>query len=58
MSLRGTLFLLPLLLTGCMVGPKYKVPPTPAPPAYKESSPADYKANDGWKPGQPADAPL
>ena len=44
------------LLTGCMVGPKYKVPPTPAPPAYKEAVPADSPANDGWKPGQPADA--
>jgi NodT family efflux transporter outer membrane factor (OMF) lipoprotein len=51
-----SLIFLLLLLTGCMVGPKYKVPPTPAPPAYKEAAPTDYKANDGWKPGQPSDA--
>jgi NodT family efflux transporter outer membrane factor (OMF) lipoprotein len=45
--------LLPLLLTGCMVGPKYKVPATPAPPAYKEALPS--AADTGWKPGQPYD---
>ncbi|QMV20200.1 efflux transporter outer membrane subunit [Granulicella sp. 5B5] len=52
-----------MLLTGCLVGPKYKVPPTPAPPAYKEAVPADYKSaqptatgDDTWKPGQPYDA--
>src|SRR5260370_32844420 len=27
-------------LSGCMVGPNYHVPATPAPPAYKESAPA------------------
>ena len=53
---------LPILLTGCMVGPKYKVPPTPAPPEYKEAVPADYKStapapdNGPWKPGQPYDS--
>ncbi len=41
--------LLPLLLTGCMVGPKYKLPATAAPPAYKETDPA-------WQTAQPADA--
>jgi NodT family efflux transporter outer membrane factor (OMF) lipoprotein len=45
-----------LLLTGCMVGPKYKVPATQAPPAYKEALPPDSKPVDGWKPGQPSDA--
>ena len=25
-----------LSLAGCAVGPKYKTPPIPAPPAYKE----------------------
>ncbi len=44
-----------ILLTGCMVGPKYKVPATPTPPAYKEAVPADY-ANTGWQPSQPSDA--
>src|ERR1700731_2912896 len=27
-------------LSGCMVGPNYHVPATPAPPAYKEPAPA------------------
>lgn len=43
-----------------MVGPKYKVPATPAPPAYKEAVPTDSPTGataqqDGWKPGQPTD---
>ena len=60
------LLTLPLLLTGCLVGPKYKVPATPAPPAYKEEVPADYKSTPAqataapdpgpWKPGQPYDS--
>jgi multidrug efflux system outer membrane protein len=32
--------LLCVSLSGCMVGPKYHVPATPAPPAYKEPAPA------------------
>ncbi|HVI09895.1 MAG TPA: efflux transporter outer membrane subunit [Candidatus Binatia bacterium] len=35
------------VLTGCAVGPKYKTPPVPTPPAYKESA--------NWKPAQPGD---
>src|SRR5258707_3210024 len=31
-------------LSGCMVGPNYHVPATPAPPAYKESAPASAVA--------------
>ncbi len=31
------LLLLPLLLTGCLVGPKYVAPTAPAPPAFKET---------------------
>ncbi len=34
-------------LAGCMVGPDYKRPDAPVPPAFKE--------NIGWKPGQPRD---
>jgi NodT family efflux transporter outer membrane factor (OMF) lipoprotein len=51
-----------LLLTGCMVGPKYH-PPAPsatatAPPtAYKES-PTQFQETDGWKVAQPQDAML
>lgn len=36
-----------LLLAGCAVGPDYKKPEVPVPPAYKEA--------DGWKTAQPAD---
>lgn len=36
--------------TGCTVGPKYHVPPAPAPPAYKEVG--------DWKPAQPNDQNL
>jgi NodT family efflux transporter outer membrane factor (OMF) lipoprotein len=39
-----------LQLTGCVVGPKYHVPATPAPPAYKEVG--------DWKPAQPNDQNL
>jgi NodT family efflux transporter outer membrane factor (OMF) lipoprotein len=51
-----------LLLTGCMVGPKYH-PPSPsatatAPPvAYKEST-TQFQDTDGWKVAQPQDAML
>jgi NodT family efflux transporter outer membrane factor (OMF) lipoprotein len=36
--------------TGCAVGPKYKAPSMPAPPAYKETG--------NWKPAQPNDQNL
>jgi NodT family efflux transporter outer membrane factor (OMF) lipoprotein len=45
-----------VLIAGCRVGPKYVVPVTPAPPAFKEAIPADFKGDSGWKPGQPYDA--
>jgi NodT family efflux transporter outer membrane factor (OMF) lipoprotein len=51
-------FLLLLLMCGCTVGPKYHVPPTPAPPAYKELTPESMKDTDGWKQAQPQDAAL
>ena len=49
-----------LLLSGCNVGPKYVPPATPAPPAFKESTPAAYTgAPPGtWQPAQPQDAVL
>jgi NodT family efflux transporter outer membrane factor (OMF) lipoprotein len=38
------------LLAGCAVGPKYKTPTVPAPPAYKEMG--------NWKSAQPSDQSL
>jgi len=48
------------LLSGCNVGPKYVPPATPAPPAFKEASPAAYSAAPpgAWQPAQPQDAVL
>src|SRR5579864_8426960 len=39
-----------LQLAGCAVGPKYKTPATPAPPAYQEMG--------NWKTAQPNDHNL
>jgi NodT family efflux transporter outer membrane factor (OMF) lipoprotein len=49
-----------LLLSGCNVGPKYSAPAVPAPPAFKEASPAAYSAAPPgtWQPAQPQDAVL
>jgi NodT family efflux transporter outer membrane factor (OMF) lipoprotein len=47
-----------LLLSGCMVGPKYKTPAAITAPAFKETPPATFAENDGWKPGQPSDSKL
>jgi NodT family efflux transporter outer membrane factor (OMF) lipoprotein len=41
-------------LCGCMVGPKYKPPTPPAPPAFKEALP-DGITQETWSPGSPAD---
>src|SRR6266403_4553269 len=51
-----------LLLTGCMVGPKYH-PPAPsatatAPPTVYKESPTQFQDTDGWKVAQPQDAML
>ncbi len=43
-----------ILLSGCMVGPKYARPTAPMAPEYKESATA--QSQDGWKVSQPADA--
>jgi NodT family efflux transporter outer membrane factor (OMF) lipoprotein len=45
-----------LLLSGCMVGPKYKVPPTATAPAFKEADAALYKETPGWETAKPEDA--
>ncbi len=52
-----------IVLSGCVVGPKYNRPAATAPgvavpTAYKELTPADYKTTDGWKQAQPSDAVL
>jgi len=46
-----------LLLAGCSVGPKYRPPDTPAPPAFSEQPPQSFQ-EAGWKQAQPADAQL
>ena len=48
------------LLGACRVGPKYNPPAIPAPPNFKESSPAAYSsAPPGtWQPARPQDAVL
>jgi NodT family efflux transporter outer membrane factor (OMF) lipoprotein len=48
------------LLSGCRIGPKYNPPAVPAPPAFKESSPAAYKSTlpGAWQPARPQDAAL
>jgi NodT family efflux transporter outer membrane factor (OMF) lipoprotein len=44
-----------LLLSGCMVGPKYVKPTVPMAPGFKEQAPESFKESDGWKPAQPGD---
>jgi outer membrane protein TolC len=45
-----------VLLSGCMVGPKYVEPAAPAPPSFKETT--EWKEGDGWKIAQPNDQSL
>jgi NodT family efflux transporter outer membrane factor (OMF) lipoprotein len=47
-----------LLLSGCMVGPKYVKPTVPMAPGFKEQVPDSYKQSDGWKTAQPSDQAL
>lgn len=49
-----------LFLTGCLVGPKYHVPPATAqaPPAAYKESPTPFQDTEGWKVAQPQDAML
>src|SRR5581483_8127967 len=46
------------LLAGCMVGPKYSKPATPAAPTYSEQPPASFGGAQGWKTAQPADSTI
>jgi NodT family efflux transporter outer membrane factor (OMF) lipoprotein len=45
-------------LGGCTVGPKYHTPTADTPQAYKELTPANFPATDGWKVAQPKDDAL
>src|SRR5271155_3496446 len=51
-----------VLLTGCMVGPKYHAPSpsatATAPPVSYKESPTQFQDTDGWKVAQPQDAML
>ncbi len=47
-----------LILSGCMVGPNYKTPSAIMAPSFKETTPASFAQNDGWKPGEPSDTRL
>jgi len=51
--------LLCVSLSGCVVGPKYHVPPAPTPtaPNYKES-PVNFQDAEGWKVASPHDEML
>jgi NodT family efflux transporter outer membrane factor (OMF) lipoprotein len=42
-----------LLLSGCMVGPKYARPSAPVPAAFKEAPPDSFKETRDWKFAQP-----
>ncbi|MGO9167372.1 MAG: efflux transporter outer membrane subunit [Candidatus Sulfotelmatobacter sp.] len=48
---------LTLMLSACVVGPKYHPPAEQAPTVYKES-PTQFKETEGWTVAQPADAQL
>ena len=49
-----------LFLTGCLVGPKYHVPPATAqaPPATYKESPTQFQDTSEWQAAQPQDAML
>ncbi len=49
-----------LVLAGCKVGPNYKQPAVPNPPAFKEEPPPNFKEAEaqGWKQSAPGDAYL
>jgi NodT family efflux transporter outer membrane factor (OMF) lipoprotein len=49
---------LSLILSGCVVGPKYHPPAPPAPAAVYKESPTNFNETEGWTVAQPADAKL
>jgi NodT family efflux transporter outer membrane factor (OMF) lipoprotein len=50
----ATSLTLALLLTGCMIGPKYKAPAVPTAPTFKEAD--AFKDAPGWTVAKPEDA--
>jgi NodT family efflux transporter outer membrane factor (OMF) lipoprotein len=54
MGLLATTFSVALLLTGCLVGPKYKQPAVPTAPTFKEAD--AFKDAPGWNVAKPEDA--
>lgn len=56
-NLRIATFLCPvlLLLSACNPAFRYAKPPVPAPIAYKETAPREFKEVEGWKIAQPSD---
>ena len=58
--LRGAAAIALILLSGCVVGPRYQVPSVATPEAFKESSAAAYQATPPgtWQPARPQDALL
>jgi NodT family efflux transporter outer membrane factor (OMF) lipoprotein len=51
-------FVLSLMLSGCVVGPKYHPPAPQAPAAVYKESPSEIKETGDWTVAQPADAKL
>ncbi len=47
-----------LLLSSCVVGPKYVKPTTPMTPQFKEPPPQSFKEGNGWKQAQPGDQAI
>src|SRR6202451_4269687 len=47
-----------LVMSGCVVGPKYHAPSPQAPAAAYKESPSQFKETEGWTVAQPADAKL
>lgn len=54
----AVLLILCAILTACTVGPDYTRPAAPAPPAFRERPPVNFKEAEaaGWKQSQPGDA--
>jgi NodT family efflux transporter outer membrane factor (OMF) lipoprotein len=53
-----SLALMTLMLSGCMVGPKYAKPTTPLAPAFKEQSPGTSQSDSEWKTATPSDGVI
>ena len=47
-----------LVMSGCVVGPKYHAPSPQAPAAAYKESPSQFKETGDWAVAQPADATL